>query len=74
MEFVPVVCHIPELLRRIGKTQRWLADKTRMSEQRISDIVNLRIKNIRLATAMIIASTIGCRVEDLFTWGWRQKK
>lgn len=74
MELVPISCHIPELLHKIGKNQRWLADRTGMSEQRISDIVNLRVLNIRLATAMIIASAIGCRVEALFSWGWRQRK
>lgn len=74
MDFVPISCHIPELLHKIGKTQRWLADKTGMSEQRISDIVNLRVLHIRLSTALTIAGAIGCKVEQLFTWEWRRRK
>lgn len=74
MDFVPVSCHIPELLHKIGKNQRWLARQTDMSEQRVSDIVNLRHPNIRTSTSIIIATAIGCTVEQLFTWAWRQRK
>lgn len=74
MDLVPVRCHIPELLHKIGKTQRWLADRTGYSEQRISDIVKLRVLYIRLSTAIIIATALGCRVDDLFSWEWRQQK
>lgn len=74
MEFIPVVCHIPDLLKRLGKTQRWLAERTGISEQRISDYVHLRYPNITLKHAILIADAIGCRVEAIFTWAWRQRK
>lgn len=74
MDFVPIRCHIPKLLHKIGKNQQWLADRTGISKQRISDYINLRIKNMRLATAIIIANTIGCRVEELFDWEWRHEE
>lgn len=74
MDFVPVVCHIPDLLHRIGKTQVWLADKVGITPQRVTDIVKLRHPGITLALSLRIADAIGCSIYDLFTWGWRHRK
>lgn len=74
MEFVPVSCHIPELLQKIGKTQTWLAERVGISRQRVTDIVKLRHPGITFALALKIADALGCSVYALFTWGWRQRK
>lgn len=71
MEYVPVRCRIPELLDRLGKNQQWLADKMHVPKQRISDIVNLRANNITIQRAALLAYHLDCRVDDLWTWGWR---
>ncbi|WP_211749893.1 helix-turn-helix transcriptional regulator [Paenibacillus sp. Marseille-Q4541] len=68
---VPVRCRIPELLKKKGKNQQWLADRTGMSKQRISDIVHLRMNNISIQRALLIAYYLNCKVEDLFEWEWR---
>jgi len=71
MELIPVSCRIPELLKRIGQNQQWLADKTGLSKQRISDIVRMRTDNITIQTAAIIAHYLKCTINDLFVWEWR---
>lgn len=71
MELVPVRCRIPELLKRINKNQQWLADRTGISKQRISEYVNLRVDNITMKRAVLIAYHLDCLVDDLFEWEWR---
>lgn len=71
MELLPVSCRIPYLLKKIGKNQQWLADNTGISKQRISDIVHLRMDNITIQRAAVIAHFLNCRIDDLFVWEWR---
>jgi putative transcriptional regulator len=71
MELYPVRCRIPELLRKIGKNQQWLADKTGLSKQTISDIVHLRNANITIKRAALIAHYLNCKIDDLFILEWR---
>ncbi|MBY9081246.1 hypothetical protein D3C75_959080 [compost metagenome] len=73
MELIPVSCRIPQLLKRIGKNQQWLADKTGLSKQRVSDIVHLRMNNISIQRAAIIAYYLNCTIDDLFVWELRQQ-
>ncbi|MCM3703781.1 helix-turn-helix transcriptional regulator [Paenibacillus macerans] len=71
MELYPVRCRIPQLLKKIGKNQQWLADITGMSKQTISDIVRLRNDNITLRKAALIAYYLNCKIDDLFEMEWR---
>ncbi|MNW64008.1 helix-turn-helix protein [compost metagenome] len=71
MEFYPVRCRIPELLKKIGKNQQWLADITGMSKQTLSDIVRLRNDNITIRKAALIAYYLNCKIDDLFEMEWR---
>uniref|UniRef100_UPI00406D246C helix-turn-helix domain-containing protein n=1 Tax=Paenibacillus sp. FSL L8-0436 TaxID=2954686 RepID=UPI00406D246C len=68
---VPVRCHIPELLARIDKNQQWLAEKTGIRKQRISDYVHLRFENISMKKAVLLAYHLDCLVDDLFDWDMR---
>jgi DNA-binding Xre family transcriptional regulator len=74
MELVPVSCHIPDLLHKIGKNQVWLAKEVGIRPQRVTDIVKLRHPGITFVLCLKIAGALGCSVYDLFTWGWRQRK
>lgn len=74
MEFVPVVCHIPTLLRKLDKTQVWLAGQVGITPQRVTDIVKLRHPGVTLALSLRLADALGCSVYDLFSWGWRLRK
>ena len=71
---VAIRCRIPELLEKIGKDQRWLAARTGIREQRISEMVNLHTWNIRLQRSLIIADCLKCKVDELFEWEWRQEE
>jgi putative transcriptional regulator len=71
MELVPVRCRIPELLRKIGKNQQWLADKTGLPKQRISDYVHLRLDNMTIRRAALMAYFLNCTIDDLFVWELR---
>lgn len=72
MEPVPIRCRIPELLRKKGKTQQWLADQTGLSKQRISDYVQLRYI-MRLPTAALIARMLNVHIDELHIWEWQQE-
>lgn len=71
MEYVPVRCRIPEHLQRLGKNQKWLAEKMGLPKQRISDIVNLKADNITIQRAALLAYHLECGIDDLWKWGWR---
>lgn len=69
---VPIRCRIPDILHSIGKSQSWLADRTGLSKQRISDYVNLR-RIPSLPIAYLIASVLKVNIEDLHVWEWQQE-
>ncbi|XEC97004.1 helix-turn-helix transcriptional regulator [Paenibacillus tarimensis] len=72
MDLVPVRCRVPELTRKIGKTQQWVANQIGMSKQQLSDYVNLRyIPNIVIL--MKLAKLFGVHIEDLYVWDWREE-
>jgi len=71
MELVPVRCRIPELLKKKGKNQQWLADQTGLPKQRISDYVHLRLDNMTIRRAALMAYYLNCGIDDLFVWEWR---
>lgn len=71
MEPIPIHCRIPELLKRLGKNQQWLADVTKISKTHISDIVHLRLDNMRIKRAKLLAHHLKCSMDDLFEWEWR---
>lgn len=71
MELHPIRCRIPELLKKIGKNQQWLADVTGMRKQYISDIIHLRNSNITIKRAALIAYHLNCKIDDLFVMEWR---
>ncbi len=59
------------LLKKIGKTQRWLASTIHVSEQRISDYANdIRPIPIEIAKncADAISVYIDVHIDDLFYW------
>lgn len=61
-------CRIPELLSTRGWTQANLADKTGMTEQRISDYITGNRKSMTMKTAFIIAHVLNCHVEELYEY------
>lgn len=72
MDFKAIRCRIPDLLHNIGQGTPWLCAKTGISRQRMSDYINLRYI-MSLPTAVLIADTIGCAVDDIYVWVRRQK-
>lgn len=71
MDLVPVRCRIPALLKRIGKNQQWLADMLGVKKQTISDITNMRYKDMSLRRAALIAHYLQCSIDELHEWEWR---
>lgn len=72
MEIISVRCRIPELVRKRGKTQQWLADQIGISKTQLSDYVRMRHK-MNVDIAKNIAVTLGCQVDDLFIWDRREE-
>lgn len=68
MDPKPVRCRIPELLRRIGQNQVWLALEVGATESRISEICHLKEYNISIRRAKRISDALGCSIDDLFEW------
>lgn len=61
-------CRIPELLSARSWSQANLADKTGISEQRISDYITGNRKSMALKTAFLIAHVLDCRIEELYEY------
>lgn len=75
MVFVPIRCRIPEHLKRIDKTQQWLADHSDMSKSQLSDYIHMR-RNVvlGLAKAKHIATLLNLkRIDDLYIWDRREE-
>ncbi|MFN0222140.1 helix-turn-helix transcriptional regulator [Paenibacillus sp. KR2-11] len=62
-------CRIKPLLKRMGRTQRWLAEQTGRTEQQISDWANDR-SLIHMDAAKNIAHYLKCGIDDLYEWAW----
>ena len=60
-------CRLTILLKERKRTARWLAERTGMSEQRISDYSNNR-KSMSLVTAKCVSLALDCQIDDLYTW------
>ena len=70
---VPVRCRIPEHLRKIGKTQQWLADQTGLGKQRISDYCHLRYV-MNIPTGYMISELLNVYIDDIYEWEWREQE
>lgn len=71
MELVPVRCRIPEHLRKIGKTQQWLADELGMSKQHLSDYIKMRsIFGMKSAKNVAVVLKLPSS-DDIYEWEWR---
>lgn len=62
---VPIRCRIPELVHKIGKTQRWLAGEVGISKQQMSDYVHMR-NILGLVIANRIATILGVSIDELY--------
>lgn len=67
MAHVPIRCRIPDLLEKIDRDQQWLADRSGMTKQQISDYVRMR-NLLGIVKAKQIAKLLKCHVEDLYEW------
>ena len=68
MDLVPIRCRIPEHVKRIGKSQQWLAEQRGISKQQMSDIVNLRYI-LGMQAGMNLARLLNLStMEDLYVW------
>lgn len=65
--YVIVRCRVPDLLKEKGWTQRDLAIRANKSDSEISDICRLR-KVMMIPTAKLIASILGCSIDDLYVF------
>lgn len=65
MAFIPGRCLLNIRLKEIRKSPSWLSERTGMSKSQISDYSTNR-KMMSYKTAMTIAGTIGCYMENLY--------
>jgi transcriptional regulator with XRE-family HTH domain len=72
MGWIPDKCLIPELLHKIGKSQRWLANKVGDSESQVSQyVIMYRIMNLQ--TAKRYAEALNCLIDDLYIWRFKKE-
>lgn len=57
---------IKEILRKRGKTQRWLADEVGISPMHMSFIANGQIKNPSMIIAVKIARALKKKIESIW--------
>lgn len=68
MDIVPIRSRIPEHLKKLGKSQQWLADQLGMSKQQLSDCVNMRYI-LGMQAGMNIANLLKVsNLADLYVW------
>lgn len=72
MDAVPIRCRIPDILLSKGKTQSWLADRTGLSKQRISDYCTMR-RLVSIQIAKLIADELKVPIESLYEWKRQQE-
>lgn len=63
----PVKCLVPQHLRKMKKTQRWLAKRLGESEQQVSNYVNME-RILGLIKAKKWATILGCTIDELYLW------
>ncbi|UKS30210.1 helix-turn-helix transcriptional regulator [Paenibacillus sp. HWE-109] len=59
-------CRIPEFLNARGWDQKYLAERTGISESTISSYCTNTRKKMPLVTAVIIADSLGVEARDLY--------
>ena len=67
MDWVPVKCLVPQRLKELGKTQRWLAAEVGETEQQVSDICTMR-RNLGIGRAKKYAEALNCKIDDLYVF------
>jgi hypothetical protein len=67
MVWKPVKCLVPQRLRELGKTQRWLAAEVDETEQQVSDICTMHRK-LGIARGKKYAHVLKCHIDDLYKW------
>lgn len=72
MEFVPIRCLIPDILRSKGKSQQWLSEQTGLSKQRISDYSNMRYI-MSVPVAAVISHSLKVTINELYAWKRQQE-
>ena len=68
-------CQLRKILKQIGMTQTELAERSGKAEAKISDYCNDK-SVMSLSTAVVIASIVGCQIEDLYEYNlepWQKK-
>lgn len=67
MPFLIRGSRLKPLLRRAGKTQKWLAEIVDVSPQKISDYANNR-RRMPLEVSKSCAEALRVHIDDLFEW------
>ena len=67
MDPKPISCRIPEHLSKLGQTQQWLADQTKLSRQQLNDYI--RMRNIMgVVVAKKVSGVLKVPIEELYEW------
>jgi len=68
MGLEPRRCLIPDLLDKLGWTQRQLSEHSGVHEKKISKYVTMKVRHMPLGDAIPIAEALGVTERMLYEW------
>ncbi|MCY7975587.1 helix-turn-helix transcriptional regulator [Bacillus inaquosorum] len=73
-QWKPVDPRLNELMHEYSVSIDDLVKRTGLSKQRINDYVSGVKSNMNIGTAMTIADAIGCSLEELYVWNFKERR
>ena len=73
-QWKPVDSRLNELMHEYSVSIEDLVERTGLSKQRINDYVGGVKSNMNIGTAMTFADAIGCSIEELYVWNFKERR
>ncbi|MCY8940554.1 helix-turn-helix domain-containing protein [Bacillus atrophaeus] len=73
-QWKPVDPRLNELMHEYNVSIDDLVERTGLPKQRINDYVSGIKSNMNIGTAMTIADAIGCSLEELYVWNFKERR
>ncbi|AOL97824.1 prophage-derived uncharacterized HTH-type transcriptional regulator [Bacillus subtilis] len=73
-QWKPVDSRLNELMHEYSVSIEDLVERTGLPKQRINDYVSGFKSNMNIGTAMTFADAIGCSIEELYVWNFKERR
>ncbi|CAI6287625.1 helix-turn-helix transcriptional regulator [Bacillus subtilis] len=73
-QWKPVDPRLNELMHEYNVSIDDLVERTGLSKRRINDYVSGFKSNMNIGTSMTFADAIGCSIEELYVWNFKERR